>query len=112
MPRAIANREPKTKEEFLSRILAHDFSGDLRTLSPSGARLKRVAPNRLEVELPESGLVFELWIRKPKSPEDLAHIQEVYARKLAKQSAIVREHKPQAKKGKPKAVAAKTRVRA
>lgn len=86
MPKAIANREPRTKQELLSRLLSMDFSGDLRTLSPSGAQLKRVAPNRLEVVLPTSGKKFELVVRRPKSEEHLTKLRAKLAKGAAKKN--------------------------
>lgn len=64
-------REPRTKAEFMQRVLSYDFSGDIRTLSPEGARITRTGTNRLEVLMPMSGIRFELVVRRPRSEEYL-----------------------------------------
>lgn len=94
MPKAVANREPRTKQELLSRILSMDFSGDLRTLSPNGAQLKRTAPNKLEVMLPTSGKKFELVVRRPKSEEHLSKLRAKLAKTAKKNGAKVPVVKP------------------
>lgn len=95
MPKSVTNREPRTKQELLSRILSMDFSGDLRTLSPSGAQLKRTAPNKLEVVLPTSGKRFEIVIRRPKSEEHLTSLRAKLAKKVGKRNGTVAPRKPQ-----------------
>lgn len=66
MPRKIA-RSPRTKSELLDRMLSYSFTGDFRTLSPTGtATIKRTRPNALAVDFPDTDAHFELVVRKPR----------------------------------------------
>lgn len=76
------SKEPKTKEQFLNRMLSIDFSGDIRDLAADrGVTLKRLSGNKLELRFEQSGQVFELVVRKPRSPEQIANM---LAKKLQK----------------------------
>lgn len=81
MSKVVLNREPRTKEELMTRLLAQDYNGNLSNLSPAGARLKRLSPYRLDIELPESGVHFHLLIIKPKTEDLLAKTRAAYAQK-------------------------------
>lgn len=60
------NRDPRTKEELFDRMLSFDFDGDIRNLGEEQARLRRLAPNRLELFFPASGRVYELAVKIPR----------------------------------------------
>lgn len=60
------DRDPKTKEDFLDRLLMADFDGDIRNLGAQPARIKRKAANALELTFPDSGLVYELTVHRPR----------------------------------------------
>lgn len=64
MPRTA--RDPRTKEEFLSRLLSYDFQGDIRQVGEFPASLIRTGPNKLEITFPKSGVTFELVVRRPR----------------------------------------------
>lgn len=79
------SKEPKTKEQFLNRMLMSDFSGDIRDLAADrNITLKRTSANKLELTFQASGQKFELVVRKPRSPEQIA---KMLAKKLAKAGA-------------------------
>ena len=70
-------KEPKTKEQFLNRMLMTDFSGDIRDLATDrNIQLKRTSANKLELTFLSSGQKFELIVRKPRSPEQIAKMNE------------------------------------
>lgn len=81
MPKSVLNRAPRTKAEFLSRLLAFGFTWN--TMTPEGAPvLKQTAPNRLEVGLAD-GTKFEVVVRRPKSAEQIAALKAQHAAKTA-----------------------------
>lgn len=65
-------RDPKTKEELLDRMLRYDFEGDIRDTGAEKATLKRMGPNRLQLQFPRTGKIFELSIHLPRGLRDLA----------------------------------------
>lgn len=62
----MALREPKTKSDVLDRMLSIDFDGDLRRLG-EGVRLQRVAPNKVSMVFPETGIHFLLVVQRPRN---------------------------------------------
>lgn len=79
------SKEPKTKEQFLNRMLSIDFTGDIRDLAADrNITLKRTSANKLALTFQSSGQTFELVVRKPRSPEQIA---KMLAKKLAKAGA-------------------------
>lgn len=61
------NRDPRTKQELLDRMMSFDFDGDIRHLGAEDAQLKRLAPNRVELRFPASDRTFELSVRIPRT---------------------------------------------
>ena len=59
--------DPRTKEQFLNRILSYDFDGDLANLGESKAVISRTAPNKVGVIFPTTGQTYELVVRKPRA---------------------------------------------
>lgn len=75
MTRYAAVREPRTKRDFLDRMLSIDFSGDLRDLSPNrNIQLKREGATSLRVVFPDTDKTFVLRISMPRSEEALAKL--------------------------------------
>jgi hypothetical protein len=60
------NRDPRTKEELLDRMMSFDFDGDIRHLGVEAASIVRVSPNTLRLSFPASGTVFELSVHRPR----------------------------------------------
>lgn len=78
------SKEPKTKEQFLNRMLMSDFSGDIRDLAADrNIQIKRASANVLDLTFLASGQHFQLVIRKPRSPEMIAAMEAKKAAKLA-----------------------------
>lgn len=70
-------RAPRSKSEFMTRILSYDFSGDLRDLFPGGVNLTRMASNSLMLtakDNPETRFLLSVHI--PYTKEQLAARQE------------------------------------
>jgi hypothetical protein len=65
-PMARAKRDPRTKEEFLDRILRFDFDGDIRNIGAEPATIVRTGANALLLTFPESGVTFELSVHRPR----------------------------------------------
>lgn len=61
------NTDPRTKEQFLNRILSYDFDGDLAHIGESKAVIERITSNRVCVRLPATGQHYEIVIRKPRA---------------------------------------------
>lgn len=58
--------DPKTKEQFLDRVLSYDFEGDFSEIGQERAQIRRTSPHRFMVKFPASGQHFEVVIRKPR----------------------------------------------
>lgn len=63
---AARTRDPRTKEEFLDRMLSFDFDGDIRHLGVEAATIQRLGPNALRLKFPDSDQVFDLTVHKPR----------------------------------------------
>lgn len=63
---ARTRRDPRTKEEFLDRMLSYDFNGDIRALGIEPATVQRLGPNALRLKFPDSGTVFDVTIHRPR----------------------------------------------
>lgn len=59
-------RDPRTKEELLNRMFSIDFNGDIRTLGVRPGTLERISRNAARIHFPDSGITFELVIRRPR----------------------------------------------
>ena len=67
------SKEPKTKEQFLNRMLMSDFSGDIRDLAADrNITLRRASANVLDLTFNTTGQHFQLVVRKPRTPEQIA----------------------------------------
>lgn len=66
MPYSRTKRDPRTKEEFLDRLLAHDFSGDVRMVGAAPAQIVRTKANTINLVFPDTGTIFELVVRRPR----------------------------------------------
>lgn len=70
---ARTKRDPRSKEDFLDRILRFDFEGDIRQIGAQTASIVRIAPHVLRMTFPESGETFDLTVHKPRSESKAAH---------------------------------------
>lgn len=61
-------RDPRTKEEFLDRMLSYDFDGDIRHLGVGEATIQRASANSVWVRFPTSERDYLLTIRLPRGP--------------------------------------------
>jgi hypothetical protein len=59
-------KDPRTKEELLDRMMSFDFSGDIRDVGVKRATIQRLAPNRISITFPDSGITYELVVRRPR----------------------------------------------
>lgn len=59
-------REPRTKEELLDRMLAHDFDGDLKSVVGEGTSIVREAANKVLIHT-ATGRSYELVVRLPRT---------------------------------------------
>ncbi len=64
-----AIRDPKTKADFIDRIMSYDFDGDIRHLGVQNAIIHRVRPHVIRLRFPDTGKEFELAVRLPRSEE-------------------------------------------
>lgn len=60
--------DPKTKEQFVDRILSYDFDGDFTALGVYRAQLTRLSPNKFSLKFPATGQNYELIVKKPRGP--------------------------------------------
>lgn len=82
-------KEPKTKAQFVDRMLMSDFSGDLRDLAADrNVAIRRVTDNVLELAFQGSGRKFQLVVRKPRTPEQIAAMN---AKREAKAGGVTRK---------------------
>lgn len=61
--------DPRTKSDFLNRMMSFDFDGDIRHLGAESARLSRIRANAVRLVFPTSGKEFELVVRIPRGPK-------------------------------------------
>lgn len=88
MPKSIGPRAPRTKTEFLNRILSIDFNGDLRDLFPEGVNVERSRGHSVMlVAKNDPDARFQIVVRKPRTEEQLAAMRE-------KQTAKPRARRP------------------
>lgn len=66
MPPVRTKRDPRTKEDFLDRMLRYDFDGDIRNLGGTTASIVRIGANALRLTFPDSGVVFDLTVHRPR----------------------------------------------
>lgn len=59
-------RDPKTKEQFLNRIMSYDFDGDFSSLGEGKPKVSRIAANKVAIDFPMTGQHYELVVRKPR----------------------------------------------
>lgn len=70
-------RDPKTKEDFVNRILSYDFDGDIRHLGQGDAKLERTGAQSFRLTF-QSGKTFELVVRIPR--DEASSHQQVASR--------------------------------
>lgn len=58
--------DPKTKEQFVDRILSYDFDGDFTSLGENQASIARLAANKFLLHFPATGQRYEIVVRKPR----------------------------------------------
>lgn len=58
--------DPKTKEDFVNRLLSYDFNGDFTDLGEEPATVTRVSPYRFAVKFKATGQNYEIVVRKPR----------------------------------------------
>lgn len=73
--------EPRSKNQVLDQLLSMNFKGDLRQLSPVGAKLTRIAPHKIAVHLPETDTKFEIIVRRPKTKQMIKSLRAKYRSK-------------------------------
>lgn len=67
-----AFKDPKTKGDFIDRMMSREFSGDLKDLAVNhDMRYERIRPNALKIHFGTSGQEYELVIRKPRGPRPI-----------------------------------------
>lgn len=66
MPRL--HKDPRTKEEFLNKMLAFDYDGDIRKIG-GGTSIVRLAPHIVRLTFPETGRTFDLEVHIPRAQE-------------------------------------------
>lgn len=90
--------DPRTKEDFLDRMMARDFSGDLADLA-AGRKLglERLKPHVIRLRFGDSGKVFDLTIHKPRSeaPATIAKLKTKQA--VSKKRAGARRRKQESR---------------
>lgn len=59
-------RDPRTKEDFLDRLLRYDFDGDIRNIGAEPARVERTAANTLRLTFPDTGTTYEISVHRPR----------------------------------------------
>lgn len=80
-------RAPRSKSEFMSRILSYDFTGDLREMFPGGVNLTRMSSSSLMItskKNPETRFLIAVHI--PRTEEQLTATREKIAAKQAQQA--------------------------
>lgn len=92
---ARTKRDPRTKEEFLDRILRYDFDGDIRNIGAEPASIVRTGPNSLRLTFPESDTTFEISVHRPREFSQAARSPET--RTFSRQEEPeVRQEEPEA----------------
>lgn len=77
MPKSAGPRAPRTKTEFLNRILSIDFNGDLRDLFPEGVNVERSRGHSVMlVAKNDPDARFQIVVRKPRTEAQLAAARE------------------------------------
>jgi hypothetical protein len=71
MPPIRASRDPRTKEELLSKFLSFDYSGNIREIGEE-THVKRIAPNKVRLAFPRTGKVYDLTVHQPRNEGDYA----------------------------------------
>lgn len=76
MPRStFGTREPKTKADFISRMMSFDFNGDIRSLFPAGCVLTRTGTNSIAITSLSTSKKWVLKVSLPRK-EDVQQVQE------------------------------------
>lgn len=94
-------KAPKTKAQFVDRMLMADFSGDIRDLFPNReVKITRLSANVLDIYDINNQRHFNLVIRRPRSEEQINAAQAKREAKAAgKSMPRKRAGKPAADKG-------------
>lgn len=85
--------DPKTKEQFLNRILSYDFDGNFGSLGEGRITVSRIAPNKIAIRFPATGQYYELVVRKPRVQESSRprRVPPLVSRKPAAKRQTVRK---------------------
>lgn len=76
MPRStFGTREPKTKADFISRMMSFDFNGDIRSLFPAGCVLTRTGTNSIAITSLSTSKKWVLKVSLPRK-EEVQAVQE------------------------------------
>lgn len=67
-----SNRDPRSKEDLLDRLMMADFDGDVRALGRERAKIERVDPYTVRLTFPFSGAVFDLEVHRPREANQAA----------------------------------------
>lgn len=60
--------DPRTKEDFVNRLLSFDFNGDFTDLGEDTAIVTRKASYAFTVKFPHTNQKYEVVVRKPRKP--------------------------------------------
>lgn len=93
---ALRNKDPKTKEQLLDRMLSFDFDGDIRHLGAETATIVRTGANRLELTFPASGVTFELEVHRPREFARAAEGRSFTRRDEGSTEGLRQTHEPPA----------------
>lgn len=106
-----AFKDPKTKGDFIDRMMSRDFSGDLKDLAVNGdIRYERIRPNALKIHFGSSNQDFELVIRKPRGPRELT-VKSGAKRTTGRTRTATASKNPEAKVGEEPGQSRKSPVR-
>lgn len=92
MPKSFGPRAPRTKGDFLNRLLSIDFTGDLRDLFPHGVRIERDGPQAVMLIDKHDPLVrFQIVVRKPRTAGQLEAFRAKHAMPKARARRVSRQ---------------------
>lgn len=92
-------KAPRSKSEFMNRILSYDFTGDLREMFPGGVNLTRMASNMLLLTAKDNPEIrFLLSVHIPRTEEQLAvHRERLEARRAEQAQSSTEPRKRRAR---------------
>lgn len=83
--------DPRTKSDFLNRMMSFDFDGDIRHIGAENATITRIRANAIKLVFPTTGKEFELVVRMPRGPKPIKAAAKTPARKAAASKKPVKE---------------------